>query len=423
MNKNWKKQLAVTLGFIGLVAFNLSPVQASDPSDDMAEVISLRHEMHRQAALKARQKWEKSLPPPATAVPPTPVQPTPMPPTPVPPTPVPPTPLPSIALTPAVPLAVRLANISHEYQGWNNCGPTTIGMDLRFFGVNVWQKDSAPVLKPNPNDKNVRPDEMVTYARSKGMGALDRQGGSLTKVKTLVASGIPVIMQIWYMPEDNGGYGHYRMVTGFDDNTQTMFFADSYLGPGVSSPYTVIDDQWRVYNRTYIVIYPPDKEQKVKEVLGADMNDAQMKQGALAKAQADLQRLPNNAFAWFTLGTAQSALGDHANAAKSFDKARAIGLPPRMMWYQFGQFDSYLALGRYDDVLNITTALVKTTPELEESHYYRGKALEALGRPDEARTEYQLAVQNNPRYTRASQSLKALGATTASQAAAVSTTK
>ncbi|HEX2033990.1 MAG TPA: hypothetical protein VHS99_07385, partial [Chloroflexota bacterium] len=64
------------------------------------------------------------------------------------------------AVNPAPP-AVRLQNFRHQYQTWNNCGPATITMATSHFGRAETQAQAAPVLKPNPNDKNVGPDELV----------------------------------------------------------------------------------------------------------------------------------------------------------------------------------------------------------------------------------------------------------------------
>src|SRR5438046_5114244 len=47
---------------------------------------------------------------------------------------------PSLAIAPAPP-QLRLTNFKHDYQGWNNCGPTTLGMLLSHFGYSDTQKE------------------------------------------------------------------------------------------------------------------------------------------------------------------------------------------------------------------------------------------------------------------------------------------
>ena len=74
--------------------------------------------------------------------------------------PPPPTPIP-------IPPAARIQNARHEFQTWNNCGPATLAMTLSVFSLNLTQKDTAPVLKPNPEDRNVSPSEMTAYVNER----------------------------------------------------------------------------------------------------------------------------------------------------------------------------------------------------------------------------------------------------------------
>jgi tetratricopeptide (TPR) repeat protein len=65
-------------------------------------------------------------------------------------------------------------------------------------------------------------------------------------------------------------------------------------------------------------------------------------------------------------------------------------------------------VGRYQDVLDLAQANLATSEDLEEAHYYRGLALEALGRIEEARQAYQMALKYNPNFRRAAEALAAL---------------
>ncbi len=75
-------------------------------------------------------------------------------------------------------------------------------------------------------------------------------------------------------------------------------------------------------------------------------------------------------------------VGQYDNAALAYDQARAIGLPWRMLWYQFGPYEAYYQAGRYDDVVLLADVTLTDRPYFEESYYYKGLALAALG--DEA---------------------------------------
>jgi len=74
---------------------------------------------------------------------------------------------------------VLLTKAKQEYQGWNNCGPATLAMNLSFFGWTGNQYDAAKFLKPDTEDKNVSPDQLAAYARSVGFQAQPRVNGTL----------------------------------------------------------------------------------------------------------------------------------------------------------------------------------------------------------------------------------------------------
>lgn len=314
---------------------------------------------------------------------------------------------PAVPLTP-VPGRVELVGLNHEYQGWNNCGPATVGMNLSYFGKPITQKESAPVLKPDPNDKNVGPDELAAYAQSLGLGAAYRVNGNIDTLKKLLANDLPVIVEHWFIPEPNDEMGHYKLMRGFDDASQSFIAHDSYNGPNIHMRYDEFDSLWKVFNRTYVVVYPPEREAQVKAILGDNLNDKTMWEKSLAGAQTDVQADANDKFAWFNLGSSLEALGRHEEAARAFDQARRLNLPWRMLWYQFAPFEAYLATQRYQDVLSLADANLKTANNLEESHYYRGMALKGLGQPDQARQAFEQAVRLNKHFQRAQDALSTL---------------
>ena len=123
------------------------------------------------------------------------------------------------------------------------------------------------------------------------------------------------------------------------------------------------------------------------------------------EAQLAVSQQPGDAFAWFNLGTDLVHYGDYAGAAAAYDQARAIGLPWRMLWYQFGPFVAYHAVGRYDDVIALADATINVTPSIEEVHYWRGMALAAQGNGEAARAAWQRALGQNPNFAPALEAL------------------
>jgi tetratricopeptide (TPR) repeat protein len=310
--------------------------------------------------------------------------------------------------TPSPPPAVVLAGVTHAWQTWNNCGPATLAMDLSYFARPETQADAAAVLKPDADDKNVSPYELADYARSVGLKALWRVDGDVNLLEQLLSHNLPVIVEAWIEPKPNDGMGHYRLVVGYDNAAGQFTTYDSLDGPDVVVPFTQFDAEWRVFNRTYIIVYPPEQHDVVARLLGDAMEAEAAYRNAAARAEAAIEATPDDAFAWFNLGSSLSPLGDHTSAAAAFDQARVLGLPWRMLWYQFGPFESYFAVERYADVLALADANLRNAGNLEESHYWRGRALVATDQPDAARQAFERALNFNPNFVPAQQALTLL---------------
>ena len=324
----------------------------------------------------------------------------------------------------ALPAQVGLGGIRHEYQRLNNCGPATLGMVMSRWGGAQNQYDIAPKLKPNKSDKNVSPDELAAYARAQGYAAFLGVAGDLGTVKTLVAAGFPVIVETWFVTGEEGGMGHYRLVNGFDDAQGELRALDSYYGPKVTMRYADFTRLWRGFGNTFLVVAPRAKAAQVRALLGGRADPKAMWRHALAQAGRETAAKPQDPFGWFNLGTAQLRLGDARAAAASFDRARGVtpdaaldptrparvrgGLPWRMLWYQFGPLEAYTRVGRSADVLALTNTVLRDAPDHEEALYWRGRALAALGKPGQARTDFQTALRLRPGYVAARDALKRL---------------
>jgi hypothetical protein len=323
------------------------------------------------------------------------------------------------APTPTPLLVCTLPGVRHEHQGWNNCGPTTLAMALSYWGHAETQYDVAPALKPDPEDKNVSPWEMEAYTRDLGLGAIVRAGGTLERLKALVRAGFPVIVETWYVRDTRDQLGHYRLVIGYDDTTQEFLTYDSLHGPDVLISYQEMDELWRVFNRIYMVVYEPDEWDALAAVLGPDVDDAAMYERALETARFEMANPPSSCvayadcsdwvtFSWFNVGTSLTSLGRHAEAAPAYDEARRLGLHFRMLWYQFGPYESYYAVGRYDDVIALANATLATANNLEESYYWRGMARWAQGDTAGARADFDTALRYHKDWPPAAEALAKL---------------
>ncbi len=317
---------------------------------------------------------------------------------------------------PSRPESVRLYSFRHIKQTWNNCGPANITMALSYYGWQDGQETAATFLKPDREDKNVNPSEMVAFVnQNSGVRAITRIGGDLDLLRTLLANEFPVIIETGYMPEGYDWLGHYQTVVGYDDLGQVFFLYDSYLGSGengegITETYDDLDSNWQAFNRTFIVIYRQEDEARVAAILGerADLTGAANQ--ALQIAQEEARLNPQNPFAWFNMGTAFTRLGRYEEAATAFDQARRVDtLPWRMLWYQFGMYEAYFNVGRYDDVLALVNSNLNNGGEyVEETYYWQGRVLAEMGQDSEAAAAFRQALNHNPSFTVALSALNEL---------------
>ncbi len=309
----------------------------------------------------------------------------------------------------------------HEYQRWNNCAPATLSMALAVWGWQGNQQDLAPLLKPNPRDKNVFPHEIVdAVLHHTAYMALARPAGSLDLLRDFIAAGLPVMVEKGFEPDNVDGWmGHYVLVWGYDDARQVFFTHDSYRGPEKAVPYAQMEAEWRAFNFTYILVYPPARDGEVRTLLGQFQDPLAAWHAAARRAETETQTLTGRdaVFAWFNLGESHVALGHYAQAAQAFDQAftRLAALPPeqrpwRWMWYHEGPYRAYYEVGRYDDVLRLATTTLQamSEPVLEEAFYWRGRAYAALGDANAARADFQRALRAHPGYPPAQDALQAL---------------
>jgi tetratricopeptide (TPR) repeat protein len=328
-----------------------------------------------------------------------------------------PTPLPTLTPTP-MPESILLAAPAWEKQDINNCGPASLAMYLRYWG---WEGDQfviSDLLKPNRRDRNVNVEELIYYARTRAgwLNAEYRVGGNVMLLKQFLAAGIPVMVEEGvyldetYWPNDDHWAAHYLLLTGYDDLTQTFIAHDSFFGADQVVSYSDLDVNWRVFNRVVILIYPPDRQDTVQQILGEDWDIATNRTNALEQAQKEIDLNPQDAFAWFNLGSNLVYFERYAEAASAYDRALSLDLsqdesqsqrmllPQRMLRYQFGPFIAYFHTGRTEDLFALSEYALKRTPNAEEALLWRGWANYRLGKSSAAIQDFYQALEHNPNY-------------------------
>lgn len=305
-----------------------------------------------------------------------------------------------------LPAAVQLPAPAWEKQDINNCGPAAMTMYLRTFGWEGDQETITEVIKPYREDRNVNIEELAYYVRTRAgwLKTEYRVGGDLDLLKRLLAAGQPVMIEeSFYFDEpywagDDLWAAHYQLITGYDDASQTFTGQDSFHGPDQKIPYATLDSYWQAFNRVYLLIYTPDREETLKSILGSDWDPDQNRQHALEIAQAETQSNPKNPYAWFNLGSNLTYFERYIEATDAYDQARELGLPQRMLRYQFGPFIAYFHTGQMDDLVTLTEYALEVTPNAEEALLWHGWAMYRQEDNAQAIEDFQQALIENPNY-------------------------
>ncbi len=350
-----------------------------------------------------------------------------------------PTPIPPATLLPTVPTStpgptatplpsqIILQGVRYEDQHglWNYCAPATLSMALSYWGWEGTRLDTGKYLKPFDLDLNVMPYEMADYVADRtNLTAALRSGGTLTLLQKLAASGFPVVIEKGVMIKETSTgivtwMGHYNLVVGYDDVTREVIVRDAYYSPpnyplDYRIPYDQLMQEWQNFNYVFLVIYPPERQNDVYNLLGDYANENAASQIAFQKASDEVYTSSgvDTFFAWYNRGTNQVALQDYYGAAQSYDEAfKYLAsmpkdlVPPkimRMVWYQTGPYFAYYYSGRYQDVIDLAKqalALPTQGPYLEESFYWRAQAEIALGDKQSAVDDLGKSLEYHPGFS------------------------
>jgi tetratricopeptide (TPR) repeat protein len=328
-----------------------------------------------------------------------------------------PTPPPTATPTPQpLPSKKLLTGIKRIQQSFNNCGPANLTQVLNWYGNETTQAEAASYLKPNAEDRNVSPWQLSDYVNEfTDLRSTVHSGGDLEMLKRFIAAGFPVVIEKGYEPDtasSQGWFGHYLTVFGYDEDERVFHSMDSYLKVdevvGRTDSYEEIQRYWQHFNYTFYVVYEPEQEAIVQSILGPELlQPMRMWELTAQTAQREVEQDSENAFAWFNLGTSLTRLGEltgsagyYENGAAAFDQARSIGLPPRMLWYEFRPYLAYMKVGRYDDMIALADAVLETQGgrNVEETYLYQGHALLFQGDVAGASAAYQRAIELNENF-------------------------
>jgi tetratricopeptide (TPR) repeat protein len=276
------------------------------------------------------------------------------------------------------------------------------------------------MVKPERADRNVNIEELLFFTRNQAgwLQSRFRVGGTIDLLKQFLAAGIPVMIEEgtyldgppnW--PNDDRWAGHYLLLTSYDDGNSTFTGQDTLYGPDRALTYEELDQNWKAYNRVYLLLYHSSQEEVVKAILGQNWDPDYNRQVALDTAQSEIDADPTDVFAWFNLGSNLNYFERYEEAGAAYDESSRLGWPQRMLRYQFGPYIAYFHSGRTEDLIALLDYnLKRITPNSEEAYIWRGWALYRLGDIAGAIESFRRAYEENYTSVDAKYALESLGA-------------
>lgn len=313
-----------------------------------------------------------------------------------------PTPLPSPSPSPTLPplpTSKILDSGYHVFQTFNNCGPASLSMALSYYDFSISQQELGVALRPYqiPNgdndDKSVTLNELAQKAKDYGLIPFHRPRGTQTMIKHFLANNMPIITRTW--TKLNEDIGHYRLIKGYDDTTQSLLQDDSLQGKNLWYTYDEFNQLWEAFNYEFLVLVPPDKETVARAILGEFADEKTAWKAALVSAQKEGELQPESVYAHFNASVAAYHIGDFQTAVTEFEMVESR-LSMRMLWYQIEPIQAYYELGNYDRVFEITDRVLNNhNRAFSELYLIRGQIYLKQGNQTAAKAEFEKAVEYN----------------------------
>lgn len=291
------------------------------------------------------------------------------------PTPIPtPSPLPQSQL---------LANGTHTFQSFNNCGPASLSMTLSYYDINRSQAEIGNRLRPTQNPQGINDDKSVTLAEMAAYAQEELQLytftsplGDVQLIQDLLAEDIPVVTRT--LLEMESDIGHYRIIVGYDQDRQVLIQDDSLQGNDLEYSYQEFEQLWQPFLYEFMVVVPEDKQEIAQEILTDYQNQDAVWREALELAQNWTRSNSASGYDYLNLSVAATNLGEYQAASHAYQQGETL-LPRRALWYQIEPLIAEYQLGNYQRVIQLTQTITQGNQAYSEAWALRGLAYRQLG--------------------------------------------
>ncbi len=308
--------------------------------------------------------------------------------------------------------SAMVQNVPQVPQTFNNCGPATLSMVMSWAGTPQDQNYLGSVMRPYQNpagdndDKSISSAEFVRWAQEFDLYAMNRPNGTIDLLKTFTTNGIPVVVKSWLNPNED--IGHFRVITGFDEASQTIYYEDSYNGPNLAMSYEEFTGMWQPFHYEYFIVVPPRLQSIVESIVGPEMDKSLAWRNTVDRANTELVADSTAVYPWFNIAVASYYLKNYQESVNAYEQVKTR-LPRRMLWYQIEPIQAYAELGNTEQVISLTTAILSDQNRaFSELYLIRGNLYLEQGQTAAARQEFEQAILYNKNLTEAQKALNKL---------------
>jgi hypothetical protein len=197
---------------------------------------------------------------------------------------------------PRYPVSHDIENVPHYYQAtYYNCGPASAEMIFDYWGPHIGQADIASVANTTPDGTAATdmrrachfsfrsvaigdPDLYGYVERDFGYSANENQWSfpdttdpeypdRYDDLKNLISSDYPLMLLTHF--DETGSSGHFRVLKGYDDNTDVFIVHDPWYAPPYQGPNVhfnqafLVDTLWDRFHRWALFTAPWEVEHAI----------------------------------------------------------------------------------------------------------------------------------------------------------------
>ena len=299
---------------------------------------------------------------------------------------------------------IRLIPPVFERADLHNDGAAILSALMRYWGIVENQYHIADQIHPDTLDPFISFSDLESYISENysDFMTLIRDNGDRDLLLELLRRNIPIIIFVQrqtplpFWPGDDHISGSYLLILGYNAQTKSFLFQDTRKGNTLEITEEELLSCWYPFQRSYMIVYPAEKDEDVREALTENYFEELNIQRALAKFKTDSEMIPDNAYAQYNLGTALHKYGDEKGAWDSFQTALDNSLPQRFINYRSEMLETALILGYADDIITLTENQYKRNSHDEILTLYRGWAAILQGDAEKGGSLFTKAGKINP---------------------------